>query len=148
MYDWRGPFQVNDLKGFLQGVWSLERRLYDHRAGQTGRLAGKAVFTAEGADLLYREEGRLRFADHEGPALRSYRYRFPTPARAAVLFTDGRLFHELDLSRGFWPCVHLCDPDRYEGHFDAADANTLRVMWKVFGPRKALRLDSTYRRRL
>ncbi len=144
----RWPFQVNDLKDFLEGLWSLERRIDDCRAGQAGRLCGKAVFTAEGAELVYREEGRLRFGDHEGPALQSYRYGFPTPARAAVHFSDGRSFHELDLSRGVWTCTHLCDPDRYEGRFLVPDADTLRVVWKVMGPRKEQRLDSTYRRAL
>ncbi len=140
--------QISDLREFLQGSWRLERRIDDRRAGQAGRLSGKATFTAEGADLLYREEGRLTFGGHEGPALQSYRYTFPRAARAAVHFRDGRLFHELDLSRGAWACTHLCDPDRYEGEFSVMDADTWRVVWRVTGPRKDLTLDSTYRRAL
>src|SRR3546814_2155161 len=50
-------FQVSDLKAFLQGEWSLERRVQDRRAAQDGRLSGAAAFTADGSGLLCREEG-------------------------------------------------------------------------------------------
>ena len=139
---------INDLKAFLQGDWSLERRVQDRRAGQDGRLTGGAVFTAEGDSLLYREEGRLAIGAYEGAALQSYRYTFQTPGRAAVQFGDGRFFHDLDLTTGGWSAMHLCDPDRYQGAFTVPDADTWRVVWTVAGPRKDLVLDSTYRRRL
>ncbi len=35
---------ILDLKAFLQGVWRLTRTLEDRRAGQRGRLDGRAVF--------------------------------------------------------------------------------------------------------
>ena len=145
--------QISDLKGFLEGQWELKRRLDDRHADQQGRLTGAAVFSADGADLQYREAGRLVIggpADpvHEGPALQSYRYAFPAPQRASVHFRDGRYFHDLDLSGGAWRCTHLCDPDRYEGAFTVLDADTWRVVWTVAGPRKDLTLDSTYRRGL
>ena len=139
---------INDLKRFLHGKWRLERSLDDRRAGQRGTLSGEGVFTEEGGDLLYREAGRLSIGSHEGPALQAYRYAFPAPARAAVHFRDGRFFHDLDLTGGAWDCVHLCDPDRYEGAFAALDADTWRVIWRVTGPRKDLILDSSYRRTL
>lgn len=142
------PLQINDLKRFLHGEWRLERSLDDRRAGQRGCLSGRAVFIAEGADLLYREEGRLSFGAHEGPALQSYRYSFPDAGRAAVTFGDGRFFHDLDLSGGAWACVHLCDPDRYEGAFTVRGPDSWRVVWRVSGPRKDLVLDSSYRRAL
>lgn len=148
MDDQEKSFQINNLKRFLEGEWRLERRIDDRRAGQAGRLSGRAGFTAEAAELVYQEEGRLTFGPHEGPALQSYRYGFPAPGRAAVHFCDGRFFHDLDLTAGRWRCSHLCDPDRYEGEFTALDADTWRVVWKVSGPRKELTLDSTYRRAL
>ncbi|GAB4351860.1 MAG: DUF6314 family protein [Kiloniellaceae bacterium] len=141
-------FQVRDLKGFLEGTWRLERRIDDRRAGQQGSLSGTAAFPPDGEGLLYREEGRLVIAGHDGPALQSYRYAFPAPQRAAVSFGDGRPFHDLDLTAGAWACVHLCDPDRYEGRFTVLDADSWRVVWKVTGPRKDLVLDSSYRRAL
>ncbi len=145
---------IRDLKGFLQGVWWLSRRLDDRRAGQQGELTGSAVFSPDGPnDLHYSEKGRLVIGEranpqHEGPALQSYRYAFPEAGRAVVRFGDGRLFHELDLSGGRWDCTHLCDPDRYEGSFTVLGPDSWRVVWRVAGPRKDLTLDSTYRRAL
>ena len=111
-------------------------------------MTGSAVFCLDGADLLYREQGRLTIGDHDGSALQAYRYRFPAPAQAAVHFSDGRFFHDLDLSQGRWSCTHLCDPDRYDGEITALGEDSLRVVWQVSGPRKDLTLDSTYRRAL
>lgn len=139
---------INDLKRFLYGKWRLERSLDDRRAGQRGRLSGEALFTEQGDDLLYREAGLLSIGDHEGPALQSYRYSFPDVGRAAVSFSDGRFFHNLDLTQGAWTCTHLCDPDRYEGEFAVLGPDAWRVVWRVTGPRKDLVLDSTYRRAL
>jgi len=141
-------FHINYLKRFLEGEWRLERRIDDRRAGQQGRFDGEAVFFADEEDLLYREDGHLAIGDHEGPALQLYTFRFPESGRAEVCFSDGRPFHDLDLTGGRWSCVHLCEPDRYEGEFTALDADTWRVVWKVSGPRKELTLDSTYRRAL
>lgn len=142
------PFLVNNLPAFLQGEWHLERRVWDRRVGQEGRLTGSARFLPEAGGLLYREEGRLTFGDHEGPALQSYRYAFPAPGRAAVHFADGRFFHDLDLTAGRWTATHLCEPDRYDGAFAALGPDAWRAVWTVAGPRKDLVLDSTYRRRL
>lgn len=141
-------FQVNDLKGFLEGGWHLERRIDDRRAGDRGRFDGGAVFHAEEGSLLYREDGRLVIGDHGGPAMQFYAYTFPDKGRAEVCFRDGRPFHDLDLTTGRWTTTHLCDPDRYEGEFTVLDADTWRVAWQVTGPRKDLVLDSTYRRAL
>ncbi len=141
-------FQVKDLKGFLQGVWRLKRRIDDRRAAQQGRLDGTARFEAEAEGLLYREEGRLVIGSHDGPALQSYRYTFPTAQRAQVRFADGRDFHELDLGKGAWACTHLCGEDRYIGDFSLLGPDAWRVVWQVGGPRKDLVLDSSYRRAL
>ena len=146
-------FPIKGLRSFLQGEWNLERRVCDRRAGQQGRLTGRARFVPESEGLLYREEGRLAIGDpaspvYEGPALQSYRYAFPAPARAQVQFGDGRFFHDLDLTAGRWAATHLCDPDRYDGDFAALGPDAWRVVWVVAGPRKDLVLDSTYRRRL
>ena len=144
----RKPLLINELRRFLHSGWRLDRRVDDRRAGQRGSLSGEAVFTPEEDGLVYREEGRLSIGDHEGPALQSYRYAFPEAARAAVHFSDGRFFHDLDLTSGAWACTHLCAPDRYEGAFTVLDADTWRVVWRGTGPRKDLVLDSSYRRAL
>jgi hypothetical protein len=140
--------RINDLRSFLKGEWKLERRLDDRRAGQTGSLAGTAVFAPDGEHLRYGEEGRLSIGGYEGPALQSYRYAFAQPHRAEVHFRDDRFFHDLDLEAGRWTATHLCAPDRYDGDFTVSDRDTWRVVWRVTGPRKDLILDSTYRRAL
>jgi len=146
-------FKVSDLKAFLKGVWWLDRRLDDRLAGQAGRLVGSAVFSPDGPGLHYSEKGRLVIGDpadpeYEGPAHQSYFYSFPQGGRAAVRFSDGRDFHELDLTAGHWACSHFCDPDTYDGEFTVASRDSWRVVWQVKGPRKDLTLDSTYRRAL
>lgn len=146
-------FPINDLKDFLKGVWRLERRLDDRRAGQQGLLTGKADFSPEGDAMLYSEEGRLVIGPssnpvHDGPAAQVHRYVFDAPGRARVEFRDGRFFHDLDLSDGRWAATHLCPPDRYDGDFTALGPDSWRVVWRVTGPRKDLILDSHYRRAL
>lgn len=137
---------VNDLRGFLEGNWKLDRQILDHRRGETGQLVGKSRFVADGEALVYREEGRLTLGDHSGPAEQVYSYSFPAVHRASVRFADGRFFHDLDLSGGTWACTHLCGDDRYDGEFRALGPETWQAVWQVKGPRKDLRLDSTYRR--
>ncbi len=137
-------FSINHLREYLEGRWKLDRQISDHRRGETGRLVGEARFVADGEGLVYREEGQLTLGDHSGPAEQAYRYDFPAVHRAAVHFADGRFFHDLDLSSGSWVCHHDCDPDRYEGEFTVLGADDWRVIWEVKGPRKDLRLDSTY----
>ena len=144
--------QINDLRAFLQGEWRLERSIADGRSGIPGSLTGLASFAPRadglGYGLDYREEGLLTLGDHCGAAHQAYRYDFVSPGCAAVNFTDGRYFHDLDLTAGIWRCRHLCGDDRYDGVFTALGAANWRVVWSVAGPRKDLRLDTTYRRAL
>lgn len=149
---------INELRDFLQGTWKLDRQIFDHRRSETGRLVGEARFLPQDESLVYREAGVLTLDDqhdrahkgraHKGRAHQSYRYDFVSSARAEVRFTDGRFFHDLDLSNGVWACTHLCGDDRYEGAFTALDRDSWRVVWSVRGPRKDLRLDSHYSRAL
>ena len=139
-------FLISELREFLKGIWKLERRLEDGLRGESGALVGEARFTGQGQALAYREEGVLSLGGHSGSAHQSYRYEFPACDRAAVHFTDGRFFHDLDLTMGLWACRHRCGDDDYAGQFRALDADSLRVVWQVKGPRKDYVLDSLYRR--
>ncbi len=103
---------INRLREFLEGKWKLDRQILDHRRGVTGQLVGKARFLPQGDTLVYREEGLLTLEDphdraQKGKAHQSYRYDFPSSARAEVRFSDGRFFKDLDLSNGAWACTHL-----------------------------------------
>lgn len=139
-------FLVSDLKAFLEGMWKLERSLEDGLRDETGALIGEARFVTADGGLDYREEGMLSLGAHSGAAHQAYRYDFPTPGRAAVSFTDGRFFHDLDLTAGIWTCRHRCGDDDYAGEFRALNADLLRVLWRVKGPRKDMLLDGLYRR--
>lgn len=141
-------FEVNDLRKFLEGKWEVSRQIDDRRLDQLGRFDGSAGFAVDGDDLIYDEDGELRLGTHKGPAFQTYRYTFPSKRQAEVCFADGRPFHDLDLSNGAWACTHLCGEDRYEGAFTALDRDSWRVIWRVRGPRKDLRLDSHYSRAL
>jgi hypothetical protein len=140
------PFAVADLRAYLVGAWRLTRAIEDRRTGQRGRLEGRAVFEAEGDGLVYREEGRLVLGAFETLAHRAYRYAFPVPHLAEVLFEDGRAFHGLDLSAGAWTATHRCGRDLYEGDFRAEGPDAWRARWRVTGPRKDQRLDGLYER--
>ncbi len=137
---------ILDLKAFLQGVWRLTRTLEDRRAGQRGRLDGRAVFAPAGAGLVYRERGVLCLGAFTGPAERVYRYRFPAPGRAEVVFEDGRPFHDLDLSHGRWSVAHRCRDDLYRGSFEIEGRDRWTAVWRVLGPRKDQVLRGRYDR--
>ena len=141
-----GGLGILDLMDFLRGVWRLTRTLEDRRAGQRGRLDGRAVFTPAGAGLVYRERGVLRLGAFTGPAERVYRYRFPAPGRAEVAFEDGRPFHDLDLSHGRWSVAHRCRDDLYRGSFEVEGRDRWTAVWRVLGPRKDLVLRGRYDR--
>jgi hypothetical protein len=127
----------------LTGRWTVERRLRDRRSGQSGEFIGSAAFEPAGDGLRWTEQGRVRFAGHEGPAGRRLAI-VPAGGGWLVQFEDGRPFHRLDLEGG--PVEHLCGADRYVGAYRLRDADTLDVRWRVTGPRKDLEIETTYRR--
>ncbi len=131
---------IVDLRGFLEGGWSLVRLIDDRRAGQHGRFEGRVDFVPDGAALWYREAGEMRLGDFRGHATRAYRFDFPARHAARVHFDDGRFFHDLDLRRGFAEVLHLCGQDRYRGVFRVTAEDRWEVGWEVQGPRKDLRL--------
>lgn len=137
---------VADLRAFLEGAWLLGRAIDDRRRGRRGRFAGRAAFAPEGADLVYREQGRLRLPGFETVATRVYRYTFPAPQLAEVRFQDGRLFHNLDLSDGVWAAEHRCGDDLYRGTFRVAGHGCWTAAWRITGPAKDQILESVYRR--
>ncbi|MSO92933.1 MAG: hypothetical protein EXQ86_05975 [Rhodospirillales bacterium] len=141
-----GGFPVPDLRRYLTGRWTVSRAIEDRARTTTGAFEGAAMFAPDGDDLRYFETGRLLVEAYEGEAFRAYRYVFPAPARALVMFEDGSAFHDLDLSNGTWDATHACAPDVYEGRYTAASADAWQVVWRVRGPRKDLMLETAYKR--
>lgn len=169
----RGRYPVADVAGYLSGCWSIERTVYDLRAGVQGSFRGTAGFRPDAAEdcaaedgagedgsvdgrpgnavagpaLLHVEEGELMWGGGAAqPASRTLRLRPRPDGTAEVDFADGRYFHDLDLRSGRWTAVHPCAADRYEGTFTAVTADEWHLEWRVAGPAKDQLLRSVYRR--
>ncbi|NQV46342.1 MAG: hypothetical protein HQ504_01020 [Rhodospirillaceae bacterium] len=141
-----GAWPITDIRAFLEGGWSLSRTINDLRQNMPGAMQGHAVIGPAGDRFEYREEGELRFGDYLETVHRVYGYAFPEPHRAEVHYEDGRLFHHLDLSTGFWTVEHLCNEDTYRGAFRIDGPDVWRSNWFVTGPDKEIILDSRYQR--
>ncbi len=128
------------LKDF-EGHWRIARRIED-RVGPDARFTGTAVFSPDGAGLLYTETGQLQMAEQSFAATRTYMWH-PDGRQIAVYFDDGRLFHR------FEPGVraqagHDCAPDRYDVTYTFGAWPLWQAVWEVRGPRKNYRMVSDY----
>ena len=142
-----------DALSFLPGAWHIERRIDDHALGVSGSFAGAGRWTPAGAELIYQEQGELRFNGHRGPASRSLIYRGRPDGTADVLFADGRYFYHLDPRTGSWQARHDCGRDVYElsarlvraGEVEAEghEAWRLEERWRVRGPGKDYEIMTT-----
>lgn len=135
---------VAELRGYLAGTWMVSRLIDDRRACTRGSFLGWAWFSEGDGGLDYRERGQMLLPGYRGTATQGYRYRFTAAGRAAVSFSDGRFFHDLDLSEGSWEAEHLCSQDLYRGRFAAQGGDHWSVAWRVTGPRKHLLLASRF----
>lgn len=143
----RAPGPFDDLAALLEGRWRLERVIEDAAAGEM-RLAGEAVFSRDGAGLLYAETGRWLSGPLGGmTAERRDLWRFPAPGRAEVLFEDGRPFHDIAPdARGRAEAVHPCGPDLYRVAYAFDLPGEWSSRWRVGGPRKDYLSTSRFRR--
>lgn len=140
------PQSVDDLARFLVGEWRLRRRLVSLEPVMSGTAEGMACFEPRPEGLAYYEAVDVDYADHEGPATRAYRYHLSQPWCARVHFEDGRFFHAFDLRDGRWRAEHRCGDDVYLGGFRVLRAGLWIARWRVFGPRKDLRISTLYER--
>ncbi|MEU1042095.1 DUF6314 family protein [Streptomyces sp. NPDC005551] len=144
-----GEFRpVADTLAYLAGSWRVERRVADLAAGAEGRFTGTTVFSPpeDGSDgLLHHESGTFLWQGTPRPAERTLWFRPGDRAgTAAVRFSDGRFFHDLDLSTGRHVAVHPCAADLYRGEFTVHDTDHWRTVWRVGGPAKDLVLTTDY----
>lgn len=142
---------VVDLFNFFEGDWLLSRTINDLRLNMPGAMTGKATITKRveinhNPALSYLEEGELRFGNYREDVFRAYEYSFPESHIAHVLFSDGRMFHKLDLSSGYCEAEHLCGDDVYRGRFRVESRNVWLSNWYISGPSKELILDNRYQR--
>ena len=146
-----GALPVLDLFAYLEGDWELTRTINDLRMDMPGSMSGTTAITRqpdndEKPSLAYREEGLLCFGDYKETVHRVYEFCFAEAHKALVLFSDGRMFHELDLSSGFCQVEHLCVDDTYRGRFRVESPNVWLSNWYISGPSKELILDNRYQR--
>ena len=163
------------LYELLCGRWSLNRRIYDHLGSvQVVSLvvSGTASWIPPSLPrdkqdvLLYTETGFLTKsgAPVENIAVtQSYEYRFSRdrPTHAEVLFSNGRVFHELVLSAGgdsgeIRHICHVgsslgrprtCHPDVYVGRYALSDDGaSLVVDWNVSGPTTSYTSSTTFQK--
>jgi hypothetical protein len=142
---------VSDLFAFLEGDWGLSRTINDVRQNMPGVMTGRIALVKYSDEqgnlaLKYREEGELQFGDYRETVHRTYDFSFPEAHRALVRFSDGRIFHELDLSTGFCEVEHLCAEDIYRGRFRVVARDAWLSNWDISGPSKELILDNRYQR--
>ncbi|MEU9283651.1 DUF6314 family protein [Streptomyces sp. NPDC048275] len=135
---------VADVLAYLAGTWHVERVVRDLASGAEGRFTGTTVFgPLDEPGLLSHESGTFTWQGAARPAERTLRY-LPgaAPGTAAVRFSDGRPFHDLDLTTGRYVTDHPCAADLYRGEFTAYEEDRWRTVWRVGGPAKELVLTT------
>ncbi|MER5177877.1 DUF6314 family protein [Streptomyces sp. NPDC002896] len=155
---------VPDVLAYLAGSWEVDRTVRDLASGAEGTFSGTTVFgplesgghdgNPEGglhhADdgLLHHESGTFVWQGTPRPAERTLRF-LPgrPPGTALVQFSDGRPFHDLDLTSGHHAADHPCSADFYRGEFTVQGPDRWRTVWRVTGPAKDLFLVTEYTRR-
>ncbi len=132
--------------------WRLERSVRDLASTDEGTFTGTTTFsplhgTTDPLGLLHHESGTFVWQGVARPAERTLHFLIGTaPGTADVRFTDGRPFHDLDLTSGRWTTDHPCSADLYRGEFTVLDADHRRTVWRVAGPAKDLVLTTDYAR--
>lgn len=129
------------------GTWSISREITDHKIMETGVLSGEASFSERAGQLLYSEQGTLRFAG--GAPMKTERQYLWTffEDRVDVSFEDGRAFHSFALTGAPEASVHYCGEDVYRGSYWFHTFPTWKVVWSVKGPRKDYRSETVFVRR-
>ncbi|MFJ5270114.1 DUF6314 family protein [Streptomyces sp. NPDC088358] len=141
---------VADVLAYLTGNWRVERSVRDRASGAEGRFTGTTAFSPldDGGDgLLHHESGVFTWQGTSRPAERTLWFLPGQRAgTAAVRFSDGRPFHDLDLTNGRHVADHPCAADLYRGEFTVFEADRWRTVWRVGGPAKDLILTTEYTR--
>ncbi|MFE7274638.1 DUF6314 family protein [Streptomyces sp. NPDC057623] len=139
---------VPDALTYLAGSWRVERTVRDLAGGEEGEFSGTTIFgPLDGGGLLHHESGLFVWREVPRPAERTLRFLPGSPPGTAdVRFTDGRPFHDLDLTSGRHIADHPCSADLYRGEFTVRDENHWHSVWRVRGPAKDLVLSTDYAR--
>ncbi|WP_350459670.1 DUF6314 family protein [Amaricoccus sp.] len=127
------------------GLWRIERRIDDLRAGAEGAFRGEARFRPASGGLDYAETGTLRLGTAPPlTASRSYFWREGVGDMIEVRFQDGRFFHRFAADDPTPSAEHSCDPDQYAVRYDFRRWPNWRAEWRVVGPRKDYAMVTDY----
>src|SRR5882757_8358002 len=139
---------VGNVLAYLAGGWRVERAVRDLARDAEGHFTGTTVFgPREDAGLLHQESGTFIWQGTPRPAERKLWFLPGQRAGTAdVRFSDGRPFHDLDLTSGRYVADHPCSADLYRGEFTVLDEHHWRTVWRVAGPAKDLVLTTDYTR--
>ena len=138
------PDAAPDFVDFV-GLWQMVRLVIDHRTGERGRFEAAVHLVPDGVGMTYHERGNLLLRGRPPMAAqRRYLWRPGGAGRIAVLFDDGRPFHDFDPADPAPAAVHACGEDVYQVRYDFARWPSWRATWNVEGPRKSYLLDSLY----
>ncbi|WP_175405040.1 DUF6314 family protein [Salinimonas lutimaris] len=146
--------QTNDYQGdahadssFLRqfaGQWLLQRQI-EQQNGQMFCFTGKAVFSWQDEELLYRESGQVTTPEGASfQAQRSYIWTSADTQHIDVLFEDRRFFHRFSVASPH--AEHLCGDDHYIVKYDLNQWPRWEAYWHVSGPRKDYAMTSRYQR--
>jgi len=111
--------------------------------GVIGEFWGDCEFAPDGAGLVCREQGVLRFRGADYHSGRVSLWRFAGQGRIEVRYEDGRPFH--DFAADTPEATQLCGEDRYRVSYDFGDGVWFS-RWEVVGPAKDYVMTTRYRR--
>lgn len=130
----------------FEGRWQVRRVISDHLAGQSGAFTGTATLSPRGDGLWDWLESGVIALGGSRPMSAARRYLWRAEGdRIAVLFEDGRPFHDF-APDGAPEAAHWCAPDDYRVRYDFSDWPDWQAEWVVKGPRKDYRMLSRHRR--
>jgi hypothetical protein len=135
----------------LSGTWNLSRTYTSLLPTlPSGSSTGTAHFTPSSpSHYLYSEQTLLTPNDGSAPiqGIQKYTYRY-NENRINVHFTDGRLFHEIDVNGWKAEAPHLCPPDtykvRYRFYFKEEVLSSWTIDYEVKGPQKNYSMSTLY----
>lgn len=136
---------MRGLDDFL-GDYAVKRKITDHLTQTTTTFEGRATLSPRPGGARYAEQGHLILPSGRFHAERTYLWQ-ASGARIAVLFDDGRGFHDFDPVLGGQAAEHLCGADLYRGGYDFAHWPDWSVTWQAAGPRKDYLSVTWYSRR-
>lgn len=130
----------------FEGRWQVRRMIDDHLAGQSGEFTGTAMLSPRGNGLWDWSESGVIALGGGKPMSAARRYLWRAEGdRIAVLFDDGRPFHDF-APVGAPEAAHWCAPDDYRVRYDFSRWPDWQVEWVVKGPRKDYRMFSHHAR--